>query len=225
MGVIQTSLGQSPPCDQAGDASHADLWTVESTPHKEGQWESRGWRGDEWERVWMRGDHHWLTNGVFESAYFCDYWLDSFKVDQSHDKNSKQVLTDISFPMFMLMTHLYMVGWLCSQAWNKLQWSHHQYFHYIALIAVFIITVSPILISPPTANQRLMAHAAVCWVTIISLALTAHIKRVTFVDEPEIQASQGFLQSHSCIMTAHSHVGKQPWHTDTQRHEHKHIYA
>ena len=26
MRVIQTTLGQFPPCDPAGDASHADLW-------------------------------------------------------------------------------------------------------------------------------------------------------------------------------------------------------
>ena len=37
IGVIQTSLGQSPPCDQAGDASHADLQTVVRGKRKEGR--------------------------------------------------------------------------------------------------------------------------------------------------------------------------------------------
>lgn len=89
----------------------------------------------------------------------------------------------------------------------------HQHFHYTALIAVFIITVSPILSSPQTADQMLMAHAAVCWLTIISMAFTAHIKRVTVMDETQSRgvwsvSTVTFLHNYRC-----SHVGKWLWHT------------
>lgn len=67
---------------------------------------------------------------------------------------------------------LLMFGWLGSQAPNKLQQSRHQHFHYFAVIVVYIITASPILISPLTTDQMLMVRTTVCWLTIISLAST-----------------------------------------------------
>lgn len=108
-------------------------------------------------------------------------------------------------PLFMLMTQLPMLGWLCSQAWNKLRGGCRQHFHCIPPVAVPITTASPIL-SPPTADQMLMAHAALRWLTIISLASTAHINRVT-VGTGRMKC----YQSHSCRSSAHGGVGNLLW--------------
>lgn len=159
----------------AGDASHADL----GTPWKDRQTRRAGER-EEGRRRGGEGRGDVLDWRMFLESW-CNYWV-SFQCDRSHDKNDNNARPPSEFsecaPLFMLMTQLPMLGWLCSQAWNKLRGGCRQHFHCIPPVAVPITTASPIL-SPPTADQMLMAHAALRWLTIISLASTAHINRVT----------------------------------------------
>lgn len=174
MRVIQTTL-----------ATISSMWLLLETPHMQilgllGKTDKQGGlvrekKGDGGEG---RGDV--LDWRMFWESW-CNYWV-SFQCDRAHDKNDNNARPPSEFsecaPLFMLMTQLPMLGWLCSQAWNKLRGGCRQHFHCIPPVAVPITTASPIL-SPPTADQMLMAHAALRWLTIISLASTAHINRVT----------------------------------------------
>lgn len=186
----------------AGDASHADL----GTPWKDRQTRRAGER-EEGRRRGGEGRGDVLDWRMFLESW-CNYWV-SFQCDRSHDKNDNNARPPSEFsecaPLFMLMTQLPMLGWLCSQAWNKLRGGCRQHFHCIPPVAVPITTASPIL-SPPTADQMLMAHAALRWLTIISLASTAHINRVT-VGTGRMKC----YQSHSCRSSAHGGVGNLLW--------------
>lgn len=96
----------------------------------------------------------------------------------AHD-TLRKVLSLHQFISYVHMfTQLFMAGRPCSQAWNKLQRSHREYFHSFALIVAFIMAVSLILSFLLTTNQMLMAQSAVCWLTIILMAFMAHRKKV-----------------------------------------------
>lgn len=97
-----------------------------------------------WGKDWMR----WKWETDEKHASFWEAIEKSWSVTLlkliTHDNIYWKVLGFHQFISYLLLfAQLFLLGGTCSQAWNKLQQSHHGYFHSVVLVVVFIITVSP----------------------------------------------------------------------------------